>query len=223
MIYESFSFHDQLQLYYMYRCINTNNTVKAISLSYCCINCINTLIHIIQLGKGMRQDAVTREEIFQVADELFAQGINPTQVKIRERLGKGSYATINKYLREWRNLERNIANTNAAIPLPEDFQKEALNLFYTSLSKLWTKAVIKAEETQVNEMVALLEKENQQLRNELMNYNEMKGRVEASEAIQSQLLATVEKQGRQMEQRDREVEQLKQALENIIQEKNQNK
>ena len=41
-------------------------------------------------------------EVKSAIKAIVAKGQNPTQVKVREHLGKGSYTTINQTLREWR-------------------------------------------------------------------------------------------------------------------------
>ena len=46
--------------------------------------------------------AFGQEEVNAVADQLVAEGVEPTIVKVRERIGGGSATTINKYLKVWR-------------------------------------------------------------------------------------------------------------------------
>ena len=45
---------------------------------------------------------VTQAAITKVADQLIAEGINPTVLGVRKILAAGSTATINKYLRIWK-------------------------------------------------------------------------------------------------------------------------
>ena len=45
--------------------------------------------------------------VFRIADNLWANGINPTVRAIRYTLGCGSFATIAPLLKEWRHLVRN--------------------------------------------------------------------------------------------------------------------
>lgn len=44
---------------------------------------------------------ITKEEVYKAAMELDATGIKPSVVKIREKIGKGSFSTITKFLSEW--------------------------------------------------------------------------------------------------------------------------
>jgi len=44
----------------------------------------------------------TKEKIFQIADELDANGQNPTLSAVRKELGRGSYTTIQEAMTEWK-------------------------------------------------------------------------------------------------------------------------
>ena len=46
--------------------------------------------------------AIHREQIFEIADALVAQGTNPTLAAVRKALGKGSFTTIQEVMVEWR-------------------------------------------------------------------------------------------------------------------------
>lgn len=49
--------------------------------------------------------ALTREDVFAIADKLEAEGTNPTQNLVREALGGGSFATIGPALKEWKDMK----------------------------------------------------------------------------------------------------------------------
>lgn len=107
---------------------------------------------------------ITRDDVFAAASAIFAQGKNPTQAAVRAALGKGSFATINKHLSDWRQ-ERQEAevtlNEDENIP---DEDLRLLRRFY------WTvRATVEA--TSVSEAVEVLEKENQELRERQANYD----------------------------------------------------
>jgi chromosome segregation ATPase len=57
--------------------------------------------------------AITREQIYQAADELNGQGVAPTLAAVRKRVGSGSYTTISDIMSEWR-AERKGAEQPAA-------------------------------------------------------------------------------------------------------------
>lgn len=46
--------------------------------------------------------AITNEQIFQVADELDANGQNPTLAAVRKQIGGGSYTTISEAMTQWK-------------------------------------------------------------------------------------------------------------------------
>jgi len=46
--------------------------------------------------------AITKEQIFAIADELDSAGQNPTLANVRKQLGSGSYTTISEGMNEWR-------------------------------------------------------------------------------------------------------------------------
>lgn len=46
--------------------------------------------------------AITKEKIHAKADELHAQGINPTLAEVRKALGGGSFTTIGEAMKSWR-------------------------------------------------------------------------------------------------------------------------
>lgn len=46
--------------------------------------------------------AISKEQIFAVADELDATGQNPTLANVRKQLGSGSFTTISEAMNEWR-------------------------------------------------------------------------------------------------------------------------
>lgn len=50
----------------------------------------------------MARQGVTQEQVFTAADELREEGIAPTVQSVRERIGSGSYTTINAHLSAWR-------------------------------------------------------------------------------------------------------------------------
>lgn len=150
---------------------------------YYCIICI---VQLSQYETTMEiRNSITREEVFLAASELFAQGTNPTQTRVREKLGRGSYSTIHKHLQEWKKVGKDVENanlnTNPTEPIPDDIHKKAFLLFNRLLSEVWTEGTIKAEENKVNAMVATLETENQELRNKLVDYEKMQGRLEVLE------------------------------------------
>ncbi len=70
--------------------------------------------------------AITREQVAETAAAIQAEGLEPTYINVRERLGSGSFSTIQKYLKDWRSRGDEIKPE--AEELPEPF-REVLQRF----------------------------------------------------------------------------------------------
>lgn len=75
--------------------------------------------------------AITRDQIYTVANTLNAQGIRPTLAAVRRMLGAGSFTTISDALNEWKILQ-STETDNTRTDLPESFI-ERLNTFGSAL------------------------------------------------------------------------------------------
>jgi len=78
--------------------------------------------------------ALNKEKIVSAAEQLEAEGKNPSMAAVRERLGGGSYATISPVLRDWRNMREQ--DTVAILEMPTEI-KIALE---AASGKLWQAA-----------------------------------------------------------------------------------
>lgn len=107
---------------------------------------------------------ITREDVFAAADEIFATGKNPTQASVRARLGKGSFSTISKYLSDWRETQ---ADTEAILKPDQELSDQELSL----LKRVYGMLRATVEASVIGEQTELLEKENQDLRERLGNYD----------------------------------------------------
>lgn len=74
---------------------------------------------------------VTREAVFQAAQKIAEGGTRPSQVKVRELLGGGSYSDIGPHLRQWQQMQK-ASGAAPAMEMPEDAIM-ALNDFGTRL------------------------------------------------------------------------------------------
>ncbi|MBF0299479.1 MAG: DNA-binding protein [Oligoflexia bacterium] len=50
----------------------------------------------------MANTGINENQVFNAADELIEKGVNPTIEALREKIGTGSFATISKYLSQWK-------------------------------------------------------------------------------------------------------------------------
>jgi hypothetical protein len=75
--------------------------------------------------------AITRDQIYTVANTLNTQGTRPTLAAVRRMLGAGSFTTISDALNEWRMLQSTETDSTRA-DLPASFI-ERLNTFGSAL------------------------------------------------------------------------------------------
>ena len=85
----------------------------------------------------MARQGISRDQVFTAAGALREEGIKPTVQAVRERLGSGSYSTINGFLAAWRS--ENAALAVADLPaLPDKVQ--------TAFTQIWAVAASQARE-----------------------------------------------------------------------------
>lgn len=93
---------------------------------------------------------ITVELIHATADELYSQGIKPTQISVRKALGKGSFSTISEALRIWRAEQETVAEL-AQVVLPQEIAERADIL----VAQLWDTAQSIANDKLIEEREAL--------------------------------------------------------------------
>jgi chromosome segregation ATPase len=79
------------------------------------------------LERNRRSMAITKEQVADAAAAIQGEGLEPTYINVRERLGSGSFSTIQKYLKDWRSSGAEI-KPEAEGELPEPF-REVLQRF----------------------------------------------------------------------------------------------
>lgn len=102
--------------------------------------------------------AITKDQIFQIADELDQAGTNPTLAAIRKVLGKGSYTTISQAMGEWRQLSRTRSERSVE-PLPSELM-DHLSQFGSDLWEISLKVAedrFNSRQKQCDEAKAALE------------------------------------------------------------------
>jgi chromosome segregation ATPase len=70
--------------------------------------------------------AITKEQIWRVADELVEAGGSPTLATIRKRVGGGSFTTISEAMAEWRRREQQKARVEELV-IPDEIKGVALD------------------------------------------------------------------------------------------------
>jgi len=94
--------------------------------------------------------ATTEERIIEVAEKLEAEGVNPTQVSVREALGGGSFATIGPVLKKWKESKKE-DHALTEIQVPEVITERLEQL----QGAVWQAAVDEAEHRLAAEREAL--------------------------------------------------------------------
>ncbi len=85
----------------------------------------------------MARQGISKEQVFEAAAALLEEGAAPTVQAVRDRLGSGSFSTINSHLAEWRREHADQAPAN--IPdIPEKVQ--------AAFNQLWATAARTARE-----------------------------------------------------------------------------
>jgi len=101
----------------------------------------------------------TYEKVFEIADNLLAEGRKPTQQMVRNALGSGSLTTINKALNDWwQGLGKRLIEQNSRPEIPEPV--------FNSANTLWQQALAYAEH-QLSDQREQLEQHYLELKAEL--------------------------------------------------------
>jgi chromosome segregation ATPase len=96
--------------------------------------------------------AIGKDDIFRVADELDAQGLNPTLAAVRKSLGGGSFTTISEAMTEWK-AKKAAKETPLKEPAPQSIQDQMAEL----ATEVWAMALSLANGRLSSERQALEE------------------------------------------------------------------
>lgn len=110
--------------------------------------------------------ALTKDDIWSVADRLDAEGKSPTLAAVRKALGSGSFTTISEAMREWHQKRKEQATkAQEAGPLPPDLD-DAIHRF---AQEVWAKSteIAKSETEKLSAEYAAARKEWDRERQEL--------------------------------------------------------
>ena len=125
--------------------------------------------------------ALTKDQIFQAADQLAAAGTPPTLAAVRSAVGGGSYTTINEALKEWKAKQQ---ATNA--PIREPAPAAVATRLEELGADIWAVALELANARLTSEREAL-EATRQQLETAQQEATELADQLSAElEALQAQ-------------------------------------
>lgn len=130
--------------------------------------------------------AITKEQIYQAADELSSNGQEPTLAAIRKALGGGSFTTISEAMKEWRQARnQDEAKANTPPPMPDAVQ----NALETLGGEVWKVAMEIAQAKLQTERDAL-EKTRADMENQQREAAEMSDQMDAEiEKLKAQVSA----------------------------------
>jgi len=94
---------------------------------------------------------ITKERIFQIADDLDANGQNPTLALVRKNLGGGSFTTISEAMTEWKARKAAQEAPSRREPLPQAAMDQLTELG----AELWGMALDLANGRLAGERAAL--------------------------------------------------------------------
>ena len=110
----------------------------------------------------MGRPGITREQVFEAADSIANEGVTPTVMSVRTRLGGGSPNNITKWLGEWK--EQNEASKVEALPpLPEGVESAMRQVWGSA----WKGAKVQLEAER--EALSTARKEIEKERNEMLS------------------------------------------------------
>lgn len=153
---------------------------------------------------------VSADDVCDAANDLVAHGINPTQVLVRERLGRGSFSVISPLLRQWREKQRACAETQ----LPESVNEELVRFG----KSLWRCAVEAAEHQMLAEH-SQWEQEKNLLMLELGDFREAVQLLEQEAEKRNDQVSDIQQQLTQSRVRCEELESQISAIERNYQDK----
>lgn len=133
--------------------------------------------------------AITKADIWRIADELDGEGINPTLAAVRKRLGSGSFTTISDAMSDWK--ARKQATPTLA---PENAPTAVLDALTEVAGSIWGIAIAAAEKrlederqrladeheeitaraSEAAELADSLTQENEALQTKLAGYDELR-------------------------------------------------
>lgn len=125
--------------------------------------------------------AINKIQVFEICDQMFSEGEQPTLIKIRAALGSGSFSTISGYLAEWKTSSR--AGDVVAVG---DVPEEVSEIFTASLASMWSKAVSLAQ----SEASDVADQARGELKNAVVQLRET---LELADAVQADNSSLVDK------------------------------
>jgi chromosome segregation ATPase len=147
----------------------------------------------------MARPGVTREQVFEAAEALIAEGVAPTVVAVRTRLGGGSPNNIAPWLAEWK-AQHETKKADVLPPLPEAVES-AMRQVWGAAWKA-TQGLLEAEREALGGVRKELERERAEM---LAEIQRLDGALEESQGETRKVAELLETERRAHEQTRSEV------------------
>lgn len=164
--------------------------------------------------------AITRDQIYAIANTLNSQGTRPTLAAIRRLLGAGSFTTISEALNEWKMLQSTEAASNQIKEAPPESFRSQLQAFGASL---WSDALTLAS-ARFNADREAMDEKNREKEEYYQNLNELTEEydkeLEGAKACIEQLREALNIANQRAEQLAEEAQQARQTIIDTEKERN---
>lgn len=97
-----------------------------------------------------------KNRIFDICDQLTAQGVKPTLIRVRSALGGGSFSTINPLLQQWKEEHKKTGECETLA-----LRNEIASIHLKSCAQVWetlSEHYMNFKKEQEDELLALREK-----------------------------------------------------------------
>jgi chromosome segregation ATPase len=159
-----------------------------------------------------------KDKIFNICDTLTAEGIKPTLESVRQKLGGGSFSTINPILKEWKESQTSKPAPSVSIPpeatkaieqatalvwrLATEHHAEAINAITAEASKIEQAAIAERDEA-LGEIKALEER-----------IKSLDGQLDAANKVSDNMALELNTKSRKINELEQEAEKQQIRLDN---------
>lgn len=155
----------------------------------------------------MSKTIATQKAVDEAAQALLQEGIEPSIILIKRRIGGGSYSSIQKCFDIWKQQREEIEN--AAVDLPEDLTLKAIQ-FVTTLWGMASKESKSRAQTEIN----VIKKESDHMQSELREARDEIARLEGIESDLTEKISGLAEKIRILEISEAQARALVSRLEN---------
>jgi hypothetical protein len=133
----------------------------------------------------MARPGITEQQVIHAAEALLREGLEPTVTNVRERLGSGSYSTINPHLGKWR--QANEQRQPAQLP---ELPPSVMTAFRQIWALAWenTQAVVATEREALEMMRKQLLQERKEMEGEIQRLETEHERLDSESTARQQAL-----------------------------------